>query len=286
MSIRARRAASPFSNRPRNTALTIRQLKGSDSLRRFGNFSASAFDDVLEFNIHGLCHSQHGFQCGISVAIFDIGNHLRRKAGLLGNEVFGELAAFPFRLEQGDRLHANGLGLSIHAQGIQKKSVDNTFHYGEIVRVVMQNCVEIQVVPPATGKARILVVDDQIAVAMMIVFLLTRAGCQAEAALNAEQALRRAQTGPFDLISLDIGMPVNGFELCQRLKQIPHLKETPVIFVSGNISEEDQQRAFLLGAVDYITKPFDAQKFVPRILSHVTRKASTAYMGSAVPTES
>jgi CheY-like chemotaxis protein len=195
---------------------------------------------------------------------------LRRQAGLLSNKVFGELAAFPFHLEQGDRLHANGLSLSIHALGIQKKSVDNTFHYGEIVRVVMQNGVEIQVVPPATGKARILVVDDEMAVAMMIVFLMTRAGCAVEAALTAEQALQRAQAETFDLISLDIGMPnVNGFELYQHLRRIPHARVTPVIFVTGRASDEDRKHALNLGAVDYITKPFDTFDFVTRLLSHV-----------------
>ena len=121
-----------------------------------------------------------------------------------------------------------------------------------------------------TDKPRILVVDDQIAVAMMMVFILSRAGCQAEAALNAEQALQRAQTESFDLLTLDIGMPGrNGFQLFQCLKEIPHLRETPVIFVTGQATTEDRQRALDLGAVDFIEKPFDAREFISRILSHL-----------------
>jgi len=67
---------------------------------------------------------------------------------------------------------------------------------------------------------KILVVDDQMAVALMMVFLLTRAGCEAQAALSAEKALRLAQTEAFDLITLDVGMPdLDGFLLFQKLRQ-------------------------------------------------------------------
>jgi DNA-binding response OmpR family regulator len=85
--------------------------------------------------------------------------------------------------------------------------------------------------------------------------------------------MRLAQTHVFDLITLDISMPnLSGFELHQRLRRIPHMGATPVIFVTGRASEEDRQHALNLGAVDYITKPFDTFDFVPRLLSHV-RKA-------------
>lgn len=117
-------------------------------------------------------------------------------------------------------------------------------------------------------KAKILVVDDQMAVAMMIVFLLTRAGCDAQAALNAEKALKLAQTEKFDLITLDVEMPcLNGFGLIQRLKEIPHLKETPFIFVSGQPTIENMQHAFEIGAADFIEKPFEIQDFTSRILA-------------------
>ena len=84
-----------------------------------------------------------------------------------------------------------------------------------------------------TAKARILVVDDEMGVAMTMAFLLTRAGCESETALSAEKALRLAQTKAFDLITLDIDMPgSSGFDLIGHLRQIPHLKEIPVVFVS------------------------------------------------------
>ena len=134
-----------------------------------------------------------------------------------------------------------------------------------------------------TDKIKILVVDDQMAVALMMVFLLERAGCDAQPALNAEKALRLAQTGTFDLITLDVDMPgINGFELFLRLKQIPHLAETPIVFVSGNSTIENQQRGLDLGATDFIEKPFDSLEFVSRILSHIkARSDSVAVMESA-----
>jgi DNA-binding response OmpR family regulator len=124
-------------------------------------------------------------------------------------------------------------------------------------------------------KIKILVVDDQMAVALMMVFLLTRAGCEAQAALSAEKALRLAQTEAFDLITLDVGMPdLDGFLLFQKLRQIPHLKEIPVVFVSGNSTIENQQHALELGAADFIEKPFDTQDFLSRILSLVEETAT------------
>lgn len=122
------------------------------------------------------------------------------------------------------------------------------------------------------ANAKILVVDDQMPVAMMMVFLLTRVGCEAQAASSAEKALQLAQTEVFDLITLDVDMPgLNGFELFQRLKEIPQLREIPIVFVSGNATIENQQRCLDLGAVDFIEKPFDGRDFVSRIFSHLEK---------------
>ena len=124
-------------------------------------------------------------------------------------------------------------------------------------------------------KMKVLVVDDEIAVGAMIVFLLTRGGCKAEAARNAEQALRLAQTKEFDLITLDIELPgTGGFEIYQRLREIPQLKGTPICFVSGRPTMENMQRALDLGAADFIEKPFDTQDFLSRILSLVEESAT------------
>jgi len=125
-------------------------------------------------------------------------------------------------------------------------------------------------------KLKILVVDDQMAVVTMLRFLLTRAGCETQGALDAEKALRLAQAEAFDLITLDVELPgTNGFEIYLRLRKIPHAKDTPICFVSGRPTMENIQRAFELGAADFIEKPFDTQDFISRILSLVEKNVLT-----------
>jgi len=87
--------------------------------------------------------------------------------------------------------------------------------------------------------------------------------------------LRLAQSQVFDLITLDLEIPgLNGFELFERLREIPHLAETPIVFVAGNASIENQQRGLDLGAADFIEKPFATQDFISRILSLVEETAA------------
>jgi CheY-like chemotaxis protein len=101
-------------------------------------------------------------------------------------------------------------------------------------------------------------------------FFAHRAGCAAQTVANAAQAFHLAQKEKFDLITLDVNMPgMSGFELCRRLKQIGRLRETPIIFVSGQSNEDHIRRGYEAGAADYITKPFLPTEFVSRILSHI-----------------
>ncbi len=122
-------------------------------------------------------------------------------------------------------------------------------------------------------KAKILVVEDRPEVANTIVFLLERGGCDVATAQTGAEGIRLAQTGNFDLITLDIDLPgINGLEVCRRLKQDASLCSTPVVFISGRIYESDIHHGQALGAVDFIGKPFDALTFAQRILSHVKPK--------------
>jgi DNA-binding response OmpR family regulator len=120
-----------------------------------------------------------------------------------------------------------------------------------------------------TDKTKILIIEDEPGVLMMMVRRLTQAGCDVDAAWNAQAGMQKACEGNFDLITLEVDLPgMNGFEMCRCLKGNYHLSNTPVIFVSGRTSLEDQQQGLELGAADYITKPFDALDFASRILSH------------------
>jgi DNA-binding response OmpR family regulator len=121
-----------------------------------------------------------------------------------------------------------------------------------------------------TDKAKILIVEDEAPVAVTMSFLLTRAGCETEVANSRDEAIQMTKSFRFDLITLDVSMPnCSGFDLCAEIKQDPHLCHIPIVFASGRSSLEDQQRGLDVGAVDYITKPFGANEFVPRLLSHI-----------------
>jgi len=121
-----------------------------------------------------------------------------------------------------------------------------------------------------SGKPKILVVEDETPVSMMMVFLLTRAGYETEVASTGKEALRKTEENDFDLLTLDVDLPdISGFEVCRRLKKNPVWRDTPVVFVSGRPHEQDRKRGIALGAADYITKPFGAEDFVARIRPHV-----------------
>jgi len=121
-----------------------------------------------------------------------------------------------------------------------------------------------------TGNVKILIVEDDMPVAMMIAYLLTRAQCEVAFAHTAKKGMQMVEEGKFDLITLDVDLPdANGFEICSELKQRHHSRRIPIVFVSGRSCLEDQQHGLDLGAADYITKPFETFEFAPRLLSHV-----------------
>jgi DNA-binding response OmpR family regulator len=122
-------------------------------------------------------------------------------------------------------------------------------------------------------KPKILIIEDEASVAMTMRFLLGLADCEAEIASTRKKAIQMALTGTFDLITLDVNMPdANGFDMCSELKRNPHLRNTPIVMVSGCGCLEDQQHGLDVGAVDYIIKPFETFEFAPRLLSHIRPK--------------
>ena len=128
-----------------------------------------------------------------------------------------------------------------------------------------------------SGKVKILIVEDHTSVAMMMVYLLTQADCETEVATTGKRAMQLAAEGKFDLITLDVDLPDdNGFKICSRLKEHPHLCNTPVVFVSGRSCLEDQQHGLDVGAADYITKPFDAVDFAPRLFAFIKNNTTEA----------
>ncbi|MDR1573184.1 MAG: diguanylate cyclase [Clostridiales Family XIII bacterium] len=89
-------------------------------------------------------------------------------------------------------------------------------------------------------------------------------------ASSGKEALASAAEAPPDLILLDIVMPdMSGFDVLTRLKESPLTRNIPVIFITGLRDEEDEERGFALGAVDYITKPFKNTIVLARVRTHI-----------------
>jgi len=127
-----------------------------------------------------------------------------------------------------------------------------------------------------TGKPKILIVEDDTPVAMLMVNLLTHAGCDVMVANTWEKGMELAQEDEFNLITLNVDSPgFKSFEICSDLKQRHLTRNTPIVFVSGKSSEKERQRGLELGAVDYITRPFDPSDFLRRILVNANAKNET-----------
>ena len=120
--------------------------------------------------------------------------------------------------------------------------------------------------------AQILIVDDvpdNIQVAMS---LLREDSYEFSFANSGEKALSILQNddAEFDLILLDIMMPgLDGYETCQRIKSQTQLKDIPIIFLTAKADVDSIARAFKVGGVDYVTKPFHAAELLARVRTHV-----------------
>jgi two-component system, sensor histidine kinase and response regulator len=116
----------------------------------------------------------------------------------------------------------------------------------------------------------ILIVDDMPANVLLLVRMLTQRGYKARPVPSGKLALEAARTEPPDLILLDISMPeMNGYEVCAQLKADAVLKDIPVIFISALSETIDKVKAFSVGGVDYVTKPFQFEEVYARVQTHL-----------------
>ena len=124
------------------------------------------------------------------------------------------------------------------------------------------------------NKARILVIEDDTPTAMMIVYALSKAGCDVQVARTGRKGLALARKNKFDLIVSAVELSdINGFEICDELRQRHLSRRTPIILTARELRDQDQQRSQKLGAADYIVKPFDSADFVQRILGRASLKS-------------
>ncbi|HTT61997.1 MAG TPA: hybrid sensor histidine kinase/response regulator [Bryobacteraceae bacterium] len=126
------------------------------------------------------------------------------------------------------------------------------------------------------SKPDILVVDDTPANLRLLSEMLKAQGYKPRLVPSGKLALKAARAIPPDLILLDIRMPeMDGYEVCERLKADPDMKEIPVIFLSALDETANKVRAFAAGGVDYITKPFQVEEVLARVETHLSLRRQT-----------
>lgn len=111
---------------------------------------------------------------------------------------------------------------------------------------------------------RILVIEDEVAIREGLCDLLVFHGYAVESAENGTEGLRKAQSGKFHLVLLDIMLPgMDGYEICNRIRSDD--REQPIIMLTARDSDEDIIHGLKLGADDYVAKPFSIQQLLLRI---------------------
>ncbi|MCU0571281.1 MAG: response regulator [Oculatellaceae cyanobacterium Prado106] len=122
-----------------------------------------------------------------------------------------------------------------------------------------------------TPRANLLLVDDTPNNLRLLSAMLTEQGYEVRRVINGAMALKTAQANPPDLILLDIRMPdMNGYEVCQHLKADAQTQDIPVIFISALDEVIDKVKAFAVGGMDYITKPFSEEEVFARVENTLT----------------
>ena len=121
---------------------------------------------------------------------------------------------------------------------------------------------------------KILVVDDEKLLVKGIRFNLENEGFEVETAYDGATAVELARTGNFDLIILDLMMPVlSGTEACMKIREF---SDVPVIMLTARSEDEDKLMGFACGADDYVTKPFNIREVIARIRALLRRSGGAA----------
>jgi two-component system catabolic regulation response regulator CreB len=132
---------------------------------------------------------------------------------------------------------------------------------------------------------RILLVEDEPAIAQTVLYALRTEGFEARHCLTGGEALRAAKEGGFDLAVLDVGLPdIGGFALCLELRRMDSVQggNLPVIFLTAHDAEPERILGLEIGADDYITKPFSPRELVARVRA-VLRRGQASVPGASAP---
>ena len=127
--------------------------------------------------------------------------------------------------------------------------------------------------PTSIPTSSLLIVDDNSMNRIMLARYITKLGYVASMAQNGRQALEKLEAEPFDLVLLDVEMPeMDGYEVLERLKAHPRLRDIPVIMISAIEELESVVKCIELGAEDYLPKPFNPVLLQARLTACLERK--------------
>jgi len=114
--------------------------------------------------------------------------------------------------------------------------------------------------------AKILIVDDDILITGLMQTLVNMDGHEGIIVNDSSEAMETAIASQPNLITLDLMMPnLSGFDLCELLRADPRFAQTPIIIISAKEDKHSKEKAFALGATEYLNKPFDIDLFLATI---------------------
>jgi DNA-binding response OmpR family regulator len=124
-----------------------------------------------------------------------------------------------------------------------------------------------------SNQKTILIIDDIPDAAGVLPRILTNAGFKVRIAEDGKTGIQMVEKMSPDLILLDIMMPeMDGFEVCQQLKSQEKTRDIPIIFLTALVDSLDKAKGFELGAVDYITKPFQGEQVIACVNAHLSNR--------------
>jgi CheY-like chemotaxis protein len=137
--------------------------------------------------------------------------------------------------------------------------------------------------PRTANRPRILIADDDSAVRRVLETVLTQDGCEVVSVTNGADALRAAQTETFNLVMLDVQMPLmDGYETCRAMRADPRLATIPIVILTSRVEREDILAGFAEGATDYMAKPVAVAQVRARVRSWLHREVTLPQLTGAL----
>src|ERR1051325_11700972 len=133
------------------------------------------------------------------------------------------------------------------------------------------------------AKNKILIVEDEPALAEVLTYNLQREGYEVLAAREGREGLRKAQMLLPDLIILDLMLPgMSGLDICREMRASARTAHVPILMLTAKAEETDQVIGFAVGADDYVTKPFSVKVLLQRIKVLLRRAANPEPSGDTL----